>query len=215
MTWQAPNLAREPFENSRPARRVALALGLVALALTAWNVGTWWRTGAGAAERAHELERLTGTTAEAKARIATLESDLAAADLERANEEAEFLNERIDERTFSWNRLLDDLVEAMPAGVRLRSLSPAREAGRTTGQRPRRRRVTPTGTEERDVELRIRGDAEDDEALLELVDRLFAHPAFRDPNLAGESRTSAGELVFDLSVVYRPDPSGADAKEVP
>lgn len=217
MTWQAPNLAREPFENSRPARRVALALGLAALALTAWNVGTWWRTGAGAAERAHELERLTSTTAEAKERIATLESDLAAADLEQANEEVEFLNERIDERAFSWNRLLDELVEAMPAGVRLRQLSPRREAGRTAGagRRPRRERVASAVTEERDVELRIRGDAEDDEALLELVDRLFAHPAFRDPNLAGESRSSAGELTFELSVVYRPDLPDAAGTEAP
>jgi hypothetical protein len=207
VTWQAPNLAREPFENSRPARRVALALGFAALALTAWNVGTWWRTGAGAAERAHELERLTSTTAAARERIRTLETDLAATDLERANEEAEFLNERIDERVFSWNRLLDDLVEAMPAGVRLRQLSPKRESGRTAGgaRRPRQVRVASAATEEREVELQIRGEAEDDEAMLEFVDRLFAHPAFRAPDLAGESRSPTGEVSFELSVVYRPD----------
>jgi Tfp pilus assembly protein PilN len=205
VTWQAPNLAREPFENRRPARRLALILGSLALALTAWNVGTWWRIGAGAAERAHELERLTAATAAARERIGTLESDLAATDLERANDEAAFLNERIDERVFSWNRLLDDLVEALPPGVRLRQLSPKREGGQTTTRGARTRRKVAADLEERDVELRIRGEAEDDEALLELVDRLFSHPAFRDPDLQNESRSSTGELSFDLSVAYRPD----------
>jgi len=205
VTWQAPNLAREPFENRRPARRLGLLLGLVALALTAWNVGTWWRTGAGAAERAHELARLTASTAEARERIATLETDLAAADLQRANAEALFLNERIDERAFSWNRLLDDLVEALPPGVRLRQLSPQLESGRTTGGTSRARRGAPALLEQRDVWLRIRGEAADDEELLAFVDRLFAHPAFSEPNLSSENRASSGVLSFDLSVIYRPD----------
>jgi Tfp pilus assembly protein PilN len=213
VTWQAPNLAHEPFENRRPARRLGLVLGLAALGLTAWNVGTWWRTGAGAAERAHELDRLTVTTAEARERIATLETDLAAADLQRANAEALFLNERIDERAFSWNRLLDDLVEALPPGVRLRQLSPQLERGLTVGT-SRARRGAPESLDQRDVWLRIRGEAEDDEELLEFVDRLFGHPAFSEPNLAGENRASSGALSFDLSVIYRPDRTSA-ASEAP
>lgn len=212
MTWQAPNLAREPFENSRPARRLGLALAVAALALTAWNVGTWWRTGHGAAERALELERLTQESTRARQRIATLESDLAAIDLGRANEVAAFLNERIDERMFSWNRLLDDLVEALPPGVRLDQLTPKREEGTTVRRSVRSRRAASDPLEERDVQLRIRGRAEDDEALLEFVDRLFAHPEFREPNLSGENRSSSGELSFDLSVVYRPDQPVAAAE---
>lgn len=209
MTWQAPNLAHEPFENRRPARRLGLLLGLAALGLTAWNVGTWWRTGTGAAERAHELERLTVSTVEARERIATLETDLAAADLQRANAEAQFLNERIDERTFSWNRLLDDLVEALPPGVRLRQLSPQLERDRTVGGTSRARRGAPASVDERNVWLRIRGEAEDDEDLLEFVDRLFAHLAFSEPNLAGENRASSGVISFDLTVIYRPDRTSA------
>ncbi|GMU64448.1 MAG: hypothetical protein AMXMBFR36_07220 [Acidobacteriota bacterium] len=211
MTWQAPNLAREPFENSRPARRLGLVLTVAALALTAWNVGTWWRTGHGAAERALELQRLTHESTQARERIATLEDDLGAVDLARANEVAAFLNERIDERMFSWNRLLDDMVEAMPPGVRLDQLTPKREEGTTTRRNVRSRRAASAPLEERDVQLRIRGRAEDDEALLEFVDRLFAHPEFREPDLSSENRSSSGELSFDLSVVYRPDLPVADA----
>lgn len=204
MTWQAPNLASRPFENRRPVRRLGLILGGFALALTAWNAGTWWRTGAGAAERARELERLTSATDAARDRIETLRQDLATIDLERANEEAIFLNERIDERAFSWNRLLDHLVEAMPAGVRLSQLSPQRAPQRTTARTTRRRSEPVDAAAERDVHLRIRGEAEDGEQLLEFVDRLFAHPAFRNPDLAGENRSASGELAFELSVVYRP-----------
>lgn len=206
MSWQAPNLARVPFENLRPVRRIALLVAIVALALTAWNAGTWWRTGAGTAEKLAELERLTNEAGAARERIATLEGDLASADLEARNREAEFLNSRIAERVFSFNRLLDRLVEAMPRGVRIHSLTPQRAAAERSGSvrtSAVRRRARSAG-DSNDVTLKIDAEAEDDEALLELVDRLFAHPAFRDPDLGGESRKSTGVLEFDLTVVYRP-----------
>ncbi len=206
MSWQAPNLAREPFENLRPVRRISALIASIALALTAWNVGTWWRVGAGAAEKVAEHERLTTEAAAARARIATLEGDLQAADLEARNREAEFLNDRIAERTFSFNRLLDRLVETMPRGVRVHSLTPQREAAeRSSARAGSVRRTAPSSTGSGAVTLKIDGEAQDDEALLEFVDRLFAHRAFLDPDLGSESRTSTGALEFDLTVAYRPE----------
>lgn len=206
MSWQAPNLAREPFENLRPVRRISALIASIALALTAWNVGTWWRVGAGAAEKVAEHERLTTDAAAARARIATLEGDLGAADLEARNREAEFLNDRIAERTFSFNRLLDRLVETMPRGVRVHSLTPQRDAvERSSSRAGSVRRSAPSSASSGLVTLKIDGEAQDDEALLEFVDRLFAHPAFLDPDLASESRTSTGGLEFALTVAYRPE----------
>ena len=213
MSWQAPNLARARFENLRPLRRISLLLAAAALVLTAWNAATWVRTGALGAERAAELERLTRETSQARARIATLEADLEAADLEAENERVEFLNHRIAERAFSWNLLLDRLVEALPAGVRVRQLSPS-VARR--GAAPRR-----AGSREREVEtvgLRVSGEAEDDEALLELVDNLFGNPHFRAPDLGSETTRDDGLVQFGLEVQYLPGdepPAPAPAAPLP
>ena len=59
------------------------------------------------------------------------------------------------------------------------------------------------------VELRIAGEAQDDESLLVFVDRLFAHPSFERPNLQNESRQSDGGLGFSLTVTFYPDPAAA------
>src|SRR5690606_22731368 len=108
----------------------------------------------------------------------------------------------------------DDLVEALPPGVRLRQLSPQVGRRRTSSTTARTRRAAPTAPETREVRLRIRGEAADDEELLAFVDRLFGHPAFGEPDLASENRGSSGVLSFDLTVLYRPD-HGPVAAEVP
>jgi len=198
VSWQAPNLAREPFVNLRPVRRTAAALTVLAVALTAWNVFTYERAGSGAAARSAEIARLERDIAAARDRQATIDSDLAARDLVAENRRAEFLNARIEERTFSWNQLFDRLSEALPRGVRLHSLTPRVATER--GYRARRAASVRTP-----VVLRIVGEASDTEALLEFVDRLFAHPAFEKPNLESESRQSSNQLSFGLSVTYFPE----------
>ena len=49
--------------------------------------------------------------------------------LEALNEQVEFLNERIAERTFPWSLLFERLGEILPLGVRLKSLNPSVRAG--------------------------------------------------------------------------------------
>jgi len=194
-----PNLARRPFANRRPLRRLALLLWALAAATTAWNVQAFLASDAGAAARAEQLERVRAQGEEARARIETLEADLARADLAALNLRTEYLNQRIAERAFSWNRLLDHLVEAMPRQVRVSRVAP--EGFRDDGSLRTGR--TPTSAERR-ATLRLSGEASDDEALLEFVDRLFAHPAFDSPNLSSEARTRAGNLDFELTVGYWP-----------
>ncbi|MCM2268618.1 MAG: hypothetical protein NDJ75_00775 [Thermoanaerobaculia bacterium] len=191
MNWQAPNLARRPFLHLRPLRRVAAALALVAVALTAWNVASYLRVGSGHAARVAELERLAAETAAARDRLATLTADLATRDLAAENRRAAFLNERIAQRTFDWNALFDRLAEVQPGGVRLRSLTPRFAAGATDGRAA--------------VALTLDAEASDGEAMLELVDNLFAHPSFASPNLSRESRQRGGEVDFDLTVDYFPE----------
>jgi len=197
VSWPAPNLARSPCLNRRPLHRVAGALAVLALALTGWNVATYTRAGSGAAAKSDEIARLRQKVAAARERLATIESDLASRDLAAENRRAAFLNDRIEERAFSWNELFDRLAEALPRGVRLRTLSP-----RVLGSRSGRRGGT--ASLRTPVRLNIAGEAEDDEALLELVDNLFAHDSFAAPDLQSERRTPSEALSFKLDVVYYP-----------
>lgn len=201
-----PNLAREPFANTRPLLRLSILLWLLALGLGAWNVHAYFASGAGATARRAELERLRSENAESRRRIETLESDLRRADLERVNLQTEYLNQRIAERAFSWNLLFDDLVGVMPRQVRVQRLAPE---GFKDDKAARTGRA-PVSTERR-VSLRISGEAADDEALLDFIDGLFAHPAFDSPNLSSESRTRTGDLDFELTVGYLPAGSAGSA----
>lgn len=197
MSWQAPNLARAPFLNLGPLRRAAALLWLAAIGWTAWNVAAAVRSGAGAAERRVEISRLERETDAAQLRLATLEADLAGRDLVSENRRVSFLNQRIDERTFSWNRLFDRLAAVTPPDVRLRQVTPKQlDATPAAGG--------PDGAP-RPVLLDLSAVAANDASILELVDRLFADPAFTEPNLASERRQDDGEISFELSVVYRPE----------
>ena len=197
--WQEPNLARAPFVNERPVRRLGIALWVLFAIVggaSLWLSQTIRReTGT----RVAELARLNSETISSRERAVTLEAQLRRADLPAQNEHAEFLNRRLAERTFSWNGLLETLAGVMPRGVRLMGLSPegfARERGRKIASVE-----TPATTR---VALRINGEAEETEALLEFVDRLFEHPAFDRPNLSRESERKDAKIQFDLTVDYLP-----------
>lgn len=204
MSWIAPNLARRPFANLRPLRRLAALLWIVALALTAWNVVSTNRAGSDAAARQAELERLERSSEAARERLATIEADLARRDLAAQNELVRFLNERIERRTFSWNRLLDHLAEVTPADVRILRLTPRAGGRDADAASPLARGGLAAPQEARAVALRISADARDAEAMLELVDRLFEHPAFASPNLSRESR-QGGRTGFDVTTIYDPE----------
>ncbi len=199
MIWQAPNLAKAPFVNLRPLQRTVAVLALAAVVLTGWNAVSYLRSGSGAAALERELARLTLETTEARARLATIERDLSAHDLAAENRRAEFLNARIEERTFAWNQLFTRLAEAEPRGVRIRSLSP--RFGKSRSGAEGSAAADGIGTS---VALSIQGEAEDGEALLDFVDRLFEHPSFDMPKLTSEGKQGSGVTAFNLSVNYLP-----------
>lgn len=203
--WQEPNLARAPFVNERPVRRLAATLWVlfaIVGGLAAWqSVASRQSTG----DRLAELLRLNTETAAARERSAALERELRAADLPAQNERTAFLNRRLAERAFSWSRLLERVTEVMPRGVRLVRLSPEGFASE------KRRAGTPARTAATTrVELRVSGEAEETEALLEFVDRLFQHPAFDQPNLSRESELKDSRIQFELAVAYLPE-AGAES----
>jgi Tfp pilus assembly protein PilN len=215
------NLARRSFVNSRPVVRTALLLWTVGVLLLLGNVFLFWSYLSGSSAKRAELARLEQSVQTQQKAVADLEGRLSRLDLERQNEQVAFLNRKIAERTFSWSLLFDRLSEVLPDDVRLIQLQPAAIAG---DDRPGARPVPSTtlrgrrepGTSDR-VPLFIQAESKSDEALSELVDRLFAHPAFEDPDVSRETRDedNNNRLRFDLRVTYIPAGSAPPGTETP
>lgn len=197
-----PNLARRPFVNERPVKRISLLLvvaGSVLLLADLWLYFGYVSTRRSTASQLVEIEAQIESE---RAGLEAAERSLAAAEISAQNELVEFMNARIAERTFGWSVLFDRLAGLLPQDVRLDSLSPqfvAAEAMRRGGRRAAVAEVDPG----RRVQLGLQGRARDGEAILTLVDALFADPAFADPDLSREIRQD-GEVGFNLSVAYLP-----------
>lgn len=202
------NLSRRPFLNSRPVVRAALALWLLGLALLLGNVSLFWSYLSGSEDKRAEIAGRDATIAQEREAIRRLDARLASFDLEQQNEQIDFLNRRIAERTFSWSLLFDRMAEVLPKDVRLKRLTPA------TGKRREAERLRSAGVVRRDlpeaeggrVSLTITGVAKNDEVLRQFVDSLFDHPAFgEDANLTREAREEeTGYLDFEITVSYIP-----------
>jgi Tfp pilus assembly protein PilN len=188
------NLARRPFVNERPVRRAALLLLVGGLVLAAANGWLYTRYFIQRGANEGELVRLGEQIEHEERQVAELSRRLAAADLTQQNELVTFLNQRIAERTFGWSVLFDRLEDLLPEDVRLVSLSP-RDAGG--------RRAAAAAGDERLFNLGIAGVARRPEAVLELIDALFADAAFRDPDLHQENLRQE-TIGFTLDVMYLP-----------
>jgi len=203
-----PNLARRPFVNHRPVRRIALLLLAVALVLLLADL--WLYVGYARSRRAtaSELDAIEAKIASEQQALAAAESTLDSAAVDEQNGLVEFLNQRIAERTFGWSVLFDRLAGLLPADVRLVSLAPSFfEPEPAAAVRPRARAAAAaagdTGQPPREVRLALQGRARRSEAILDLVDALFADPAFADPDLSREAE-QGGEVAFSLTVTYLP-----------
>lgn len=212
MRWDL-NLARRPFVNRRPVVRLSILLWLVGALLLAGNVWLYWDFLVGRSDvhsRRAEVEEAIRTEAE---RIAALEDELASYDLEAQNRQVAYLNQRIVRRQFSWSRLFDELEEVLPQDVRIDRLSPSNLEGDGRGARGR----APAGTTEAGpgkVVLSIDAESKTNEAILEMVDALWADPAFERPNLIQQSENQGGRIRFRLETIYdSPLPeTGVDAE---
>jgi Tfp pilus assembly protein PilN len=200
------NLARRPFVNGRPVTRLAVLLSLLALLLFLGNVYVYVSYVSGTGEKRAELDKVERQKANEERRIRELSERFARLDLASQNEQVDFLNEKIAERTFSWSQLFDRLSRLMPADVRLTRLSPH---GVVDAQADRRRRGAPPplrkkGQDDR-VTLTIVGEAKSDAALLKFIDNLFSDATFLDPNLLQQTKEANKDVIkFDLRVGYLP-----------
>lgn len=194
------NLASEPFVNRRPVVRLAVLLWVAGAVLLAVNTWLFRDFLVGRGDVHARLQEVRETVDVEERRIAALTEELASFDLAAQNEQVRYLNQRIAQRRFSWSRLFDRLAEVLPRDVRLRTLTPS--TGRNDRNRRTRGAEAPPPLARGQILLSIRGEARTDEAVLELVDALFADPAFERPNLSRQAKNDQGLVEFDLDTVY-------------
>lgn len=191
------NLAARPFTNSRPVRRLSMTLWLVGALLLAANVFLYWEFIAGREDTYDDLATVRQAIDAEETRARVLAGELAEFELADQNIQVAFLNDRIAQRRFSWSRLFDDLSDLLPDEVRLTQLDPG-----TGTQDGRRRRSSAESWAQGRVPLSIEGRARTSEAILELVDALFADPDFEQPRLDSEIREESGLVRFRLETLY-------------
>jgi Tfp pilus assembly protein PilN len=197
------NLARRQFANVRPIQRLGIALWAVGGVLALVAAVLFWRSLFGIEGKEEELAQIERQIADERQRLETAEAGLRRMNLRRQNLEATYLNDRIAERTFPWSVLFEDLADVLPREVRLYSLAPQSAGGVTRrANQPAATRGRPPG--QRRVYLQMTGAAESDEALLALLDNLFASPYFDSPSLPRET-LDGNTVKFALSVFYLPD----------
>ena len=198
------NLSRKPFLNTRPVTRVALLLWTLGGLLLLGNVTLFWTYLSGSTVERDELVRMQEQVKREREAIGQLEARLATLNLEQQNEQVEFLNRKIAERTFSWSLLFDRLTAIMPNNVRLIQLQPAAISGKDGPRRGRNaaERNAPLASDR--VPLVIAAEAKNEEEMYQFVDNLFGQ-YFENPDLLGEAQSDEGDRIsFNIHVTYLP-----------
>ncbi len=181
------NLASDPFVNRLfPVAAVGAVLGL-ALALTIFNLASFFLLG-------REYRQEKAELAKQEQRLAVLNKDMAqkkkvleSGGIARFAQEADFVNDILKAKRFSWTVFLTDLERIKPYGAMFTNISP---------------RFAKDGT----IEVSLRGVANPRAELLKLEDNLFKDPAFRNSRLETEKReTDNPWTTFQISCTYLPE----------
>lgn len=220
------NLARRPFENTRPVVRTAAILWLVGGGLLVLNLWLYWSHYTGFSETRNELATVRAQITARESELDRLEKEVQGLDLGQQNQRVAFLNYLIAKRIFPWSRLFERLERVLPDNVRLNSVVPEVEEidfdrAPTTRRNSRSRRGRSTASRAvlldrrpDEVVLQLSGVAGDDDALLDFLDLLYDDPAFRRPVLASERRDPANNsIVFSLDTVFLTDVATAPPDE--
>ena len=198
------NLARRPFANARPLRRLGALLWVAGALLLALNAFSIWSYLSGSAEKRAAIARAEERRRRGEPRDrASWRASSASMDLERQNEQAAFLNRRIAERTFAWSRLFDDLAEVLPRDVRVNDLSPLGVEGRAAARGRARRAAARRAPAGRLPAAHRRRGARAARCCSSSWTTCSRTRAFANPDLASEAREGE-DLRFELSVTYRP-----------
>lgn len=181
------NLATTPFVNKvLPLSALAAAWG-IALILTVLNLGSFLLLG-----REYRNER--ALLAKQEQRIESVQKDLASkqkildsSGVATLARQAEFTDELLKAKRFSWIKFLGDMEEVKAYGVRFTAVVPSVGSDGTVG-------------------LNLKGVANPRSELSKLENNLLKDPRFTEVKLTQEQKDSGSPMVnFTITCTYHPE----------
>src|SRR2546422_86799 len=118
------NLSTRPFYNERVVRLWLLAIGVLVVAASIFNVTRIIHYSRSDTELATQASRDEARAAELRASAARLRASVDLKQVDYASSEARQANDLIDRRTFSWTELFNRFEATLPEDVRITSVRP-------------------------------------------------------------------------------------------
>lgn len=194
------NLASRPFRNNTLLWAGYGGALVLLVAFAVWNVFAWRNSVRRIGEITVEVSSIENLLQDYDQRELKAEAGVAEFDLKSLAIQAVKANEVIDWKAFSWTRLFNLMEEVLPYDVRMTSIRPLFQGGRRRGEmapaEPVQGRTVPVAAE---------GLAKDFKAVWELQNSLLADPHFGRVYPERLQRTDRGEIVFNITFLYRPD----------
>jgi hypothetical protein len=123
------NLSTRPFYNERIVSLLVAMVGIVALALTVWNVTHLRDLSARRSELRAQIKADEDVAARIRQDAAAVQNSVDRSMLGALATSAREANQLIDQRTFSWTTFFGYIEETIPMGVRLVGVSPEIDRG--------------------------------------------------------------------------------------
>jgi Tfp pilus assembly protein PilN len=187
------NLSTRPFYNERVVHLALIALAVVVVAASAYNVTRILRYSRSDTRLATQASRDEARARDLRQQAARERASVDLQQVELASIGARQANELIDRRTFSWTELLNRFEATLPDQVRITS-------------------VRPRVDRERGILLRVIVMARGVVDVNEFQENLDANGAFKDPRVAEEHfEEETGLLVSTMEMGYVPTSEKAAA----
>jgi Tfp pilus assembly protein PilN len=178
------NLATRPFYNVRAVQMALVALAVIVIAFTAFNIVELFRLresesalGSHASDNEAQAQRLRTDATRIRTQID--QKELAA--VSAAAREA---NGIIDRRAFSWTELLEQLEDTLPADVRITTVQPRAEEGV--------------------FRVLLGAEARRTEDVADFIEALEKTGAFHEVVPVREAVTTSGLIATTITSVYTP-----------
>ncbi len=184
-----PNLASQPFLNTRPVWLVTGVAGLVAAIFVGLNINLYLTSRHDFATQYQRREELQASYSELEETVQELVVGLDRVPWQRLEQRVERFNIILREHSFSWLMLLGDIERVMPYEVRLTSIKPA--------------------ISKETVSLTLLSVSRSREAMLQFMDNMVNDASFSEPVPKSEltPEGSGAGYTLTLTVTYHPHES--------
>ena len=122
------NLSTRPFYNERAVQTWLMAIGVVVLAATAFNVARVIRYSNSDTQLGTQATTDEARVADLRTRATRLRASVDSKQIDNASLEAKQANDLIDRRTFSWTELFNRFETTLPDDVRIAAVKPKIDA---------------------------------------------------------------------------------------